>query len=92
MPREAGLGVLQIKGYPEVGELTLRCLELRSHLGRWMWGQIPPSCVHGGHGSSARGVGVVREEVTFVHRAGKVRGQTLTSTVTVRVSVDGRIF
>lgn len=38
------------------------------------------------------GVDVVRWEVTSVPRVGKVRGQTLTSTVTVRVSVDGRIF
>lgn len=27
VPREAGLGVVQIKGNPKVGELTLRCLE-----------------------------------------------------------------
>lgn len=39
-----------------------------------------------------RGVDVVRWEVTSVHRGGKLRGQTLTSTMTVRVSVDGRIF
>lgn len=35
---------------------------------------------------------MVRWEMTCVHRVRKVRGQALTSTVTVRVSVDGRIF
>lgn len=43
-------------------------------------------------GKVAGGVRLVRWEITPVHRVRKVRGQALTSTMTVRVSVDGRIL
>lgn len=35
---------------------------------------------------------MVRLAITSVHKVKKVRGQALTSTMTVRVSVDGRIL